>query len=59
MKNRVILINTSRGALINTDDAINELRHKRMGGLALDVYEKEKGIFFKDFSGRVLRDENL
>lgn len=59
MKSRAILINTSRGALVNTDDVIDELREKRLGGLALDVYEKEKGIFFNDYSGEILTDENL
>lgn len=59
MKNRAILINTSRGALIKTEDIINELRYRRLGGLAMDVYEKEKGLFFNDHSGEVLSDENL
>lgn len=59
MKNRALLINTSRGALINTEDIIEELRHRRLGGLAMDVYEKEKGVFFDDHSGEVLTDQNL
>jgi len=59
MKKRALIINTSRGALIKTEDIISELRFRRLGGLAMDVYEKEKGIFFNDYSGEVLNDENL
>lgn len=59
MKKDVLLINTSRGALINTDIVIDALRNKKIGGLALDVYEKEKGVFFSDLSGDILGDENL
>ncbi|KRX03584.1 hypothetical protein PPERSA_04136 [Pseudocohnilembus persalinus] len=59
MKNTIVIINTSRGALINTEDIIEELRQKRVAGLAIDVYENEKSLFFSDHSGKVLTDQNL
>lgn len=48
MKKGAILINTSRGALINTEDLLRSLRNGRLGGVCLDVYEFEKGLFFED-----------
>lgn len=47
MKKEVLIINTSRGAVINTKDLVKALDSKKIAGAALDVYEFEKGLFFK------------
>ena len=59
MKPGVILINVSRGALIDTTALIEALKAARIGGVALDVYEEEEGIFYEDLSGQVLDDDQL
>jgi D-lactate dehydrogenase len=59
MKPSAILINVSRGALIDTTDLLEALKSHRLGGVALDVYEEEEGIFFEDLSGQVLQDDEL
>jgi D-lactate dehydrogenase len=46
MKKGVYIINTSRGALVNTKDCIAALKNKKIGGLGLDVYEDEENVFF-------------
>lgn len=53
------LINTSRGKLIDTTALIAQLKCGRLGGVALDVYEEEEGIFFEDLSSAVLQDDEL
>jgi D-lactate dehydrogenase len=55
----VMLINVSRGRLIHTKALIEALKSGHMGGVALDVYEEEEGIFFEDLSGEVLHDDEL
>jgi D-lactate dehydrogenase len=55
----VVLINTSRGKLIDTRALIAALKSGHLGGVALDVYEEEEGIFFEDLSGSVLQDDEL
>jgi D-lactate dehydrogenase len=55
----VILVNTSRGKLIDTRALIGVLKSGHVGGVALDVYEEEEGIFFEDLSDRVLQDDEL
>lgn len=59
MKKGVYLVNTSRGALINTDALIDGLVDGKFGGVGLDVYEEEEGIFYEDKSNEIMRDENL
>ena len=59
MKQGVYLVNTSRGALIDTDALIDGLVAGKFGGVGLDVYEEEEGIFYEDKSGEIMKDENL
>ena len=59
MKPGTILINVSRGALIDTTALIEALKSGRIGGVALDVYEEEEGVFFEDLSGQILHDDEL
>lgn len=59
MKQGVYLVNTSRGGLIDTDALIDGLVAGRFGGVGLDVYEEEEGIFYEDKSGEIMQDENL
>lgn len=59
MKDGVILINTSRGKLIESNAAIQGLRAKKIGALGIDVYEQEEKVFFRDLSGTILEDERL
>jgi D-lactate dehydrogenase len=59
MKDGVMLINTSRGALINTTDVVNALRNGKIGYLGLDVYEFEKGLFFEDHERDAIKDKLL
>ncbi|HOW64419.1 MAG TPA: 2-hydroxyacid dehydrogenase [Candidatus Paceibacterota bacterium] len=59
VKPGAILINVSRGALIDTKALIEALKTGRLGGVALDVYEEEEGVFFEDLSGQVLQDDDL
>lgn len=59
MKENAYLINTSRGGLIDTGALIEALKQKKLGGVALDVYEIEEGVFFEDLSHDVLQDDDL
>ena len=59
MKPGVFIINTSRGKLIDTRALIAALKVGHVGGVALDVYEEEQGVFFEDLSGQVLQDDEL
>jgi D-lactate dehydrogenase len=59
MRPGVFLINTGRGALVDTPALVEALKTGRIGAAGLDVYEEEEGIFFEDHSGDVLRDEQL
>ena len=59
MKRGVMLINTSRGALIDTPALIVALKSGHVGSVGLDVYEEEEGVFFEDLSDRVLQDDVL
>ena len=57
MKKGAMLINTSRGALVDAQAVIRALKAGRLGYLGLDVYEEEADLFFEDFSGRVIQDD--
>jgi D-lactate dehydrogenase len=57
MKPGVMLINTSRGALVDARAAIEALKSGRLGHLGLDVYEEEEALFFEDLSGKVIHDD--
>lgn len=57
MKDGVMLINTSRGGLLNTREVIKALKTGKIGYLGLDVYEEEKGLFFEDRSEDILQDD--
>lgn len=57
MKDGVMLINTSRGALVETLTVIEALKSGKIGYLGLDVYEEEGDIFFEDLSGQIIKDD--
>lgn len=59
MKPGAMLINTSRGALIDTSAAIKVLKNGHLGYLGLDVYEQEEHLFFKDLSDQIIADDEL
>ena len=59
MKRGVMLINTSRGGLIDTGAVIAGLKSGRIGNLGLDVYEEEAQFFYEDFSTRLIKDDTL
>ena len=57
MKRGVMLINTSRGALVNTKDVITALKSGHIGYFGIDVYEEEAGLFFEDHSEDIVQDD--
>jgi Lactate dehydrogenase and related dehydrogenases len=59
MKHDAVIINTGRGALIDTHALVHALKHQEIGGAALDVYEEESKYFFDDWSANVIRDDVL
>lgn len=59
MKKGVVIINTSRGALIDTDALLDGIKSRHIGAACLDVYEEESDIFFEDFSGHIVDDDTL
>jgi len=59
MKAGVMIVNTGRGALIDTRAVIDGLKKGRIGYLGLDVYEEEEGVFFEDLSSRGIQDDLL
>jgi len=59
MKRGTMLINTSRGGLINTKDIIKALKHGKIGYLGIDVYEQEENLFFKDLSESIIQDDQI
>lgn len=59
MKKGVVIINTSRGALIDAEALLEGIKERKIGAACLDVYEEEADIFFEDRSGHILNDELL
>ena len=59
VKDGVYIVNTSRGALVDTEALLEALNTEKVGGAALDVYEEESDFFFEDFSGIVINDDML
>ena len=59
LKRGALIINTSRGALIEAHALLEALKSGHVGGAALDVYEEEAGVFFHDLSGQILQDDVL
>lgn len=57
VKRGSILVNTSRGGLVDTDAAIEALKSGQLGGLAIDVYEQEANLFFQDLSSTIICDD--
>ena len=57
MKQGVMIVNTSRGAVLDTAAAIKGLKTGKIGALGLDVYEQEDDLFFKDLSGEIIQDD--
>lgn len=57
MKDDVIIVNTSRGALIDAEELITAIKTHKVGGAALDVYEEERALFFEDRSDTVIQDD--
>lgn len=57
MKPGVVLLNTSRGGLVDTDAVIAGLKTGQIGGLAIDVYEEEADLFFEDLSSQLIQDD--
>lgn len=59
MKKGVVLINTSRGALIDAEALLDGIRNRHIGAACLDVYEEEASVFFEDRSGHIFEDDTL
>jgi D-lactate dehydrogenase len=57
MKPGAMLINTSRGGLVNTKEVIDALKTGKIGYFGMDVYEEEEGLFFEDHSDDILQDD--
>lgn len=59
MKPSALLVNTSRGALIDSDALLDAIKQRAIGGAALDVYEEEADFFYEDLSSTILPDDTL
>lgn len=59
MKDSAILINTSRGAIVNTTDLIAALKQRRLRGVGLDVYEEESEIYYHDLRDQIIDDDTF
>ena len=59
LKKGAVIINTSRGALIDAEALLEGIKQRKIGAACLDVYEEESDIFFEDFSGHIIEDDTL
>ena len=59
MKTGVVIVNTSRGALVDAEALLSGIKRRKVGAACLDVYEEESDIFFHDFSGHIVNDDTL
>lgn len=59
MKKNTFIVNTSRGALINSEDLLDGLLNEKIGGACLDVYEEEVDLFYEDNSETIIKDDVL
>ncbi len=59
MKKGVVLVNTSRGGLIDADALLEGIKSRKVGAACLDVYEEESDLFFEDYSGHIMDDDTL
>ena len=59
MKKGVLIVNTSRGALIDSEALLEGLKSQKIGGAGLDVYEEESDLFFEDYSDKIIQDDIL
>ena len=59
MKKGVVILNTSRGALIHAEALLEGIKQRKVGAACLDVYEEESDIFFEDRSGHIINDDTL
>ena len=59
MKKGVVLINTSRGALIDAEALVEGIKQRKIGAACLDVYEEESNVFFHDYSNHIVDDDTL
>lgn len=59
MKKGVVIVNTSRGALIDAEALLAGIKARKVGAACLDVYEEESDIFYRDFSGHIISDDTL
>ncbi|MBR2466263.1 MAG: 2-hydroxyacid dehydrogenase [Clostridia bacterium] len=58
-KRGVVILNTSRGALVDAEALLSGIKSRKVGAACLDVYEEESDIFFEDFSGHIIEDDTL
>ena len=58
-KKGVVILNTSRGALVDAEALLSAIKSRKVGAACLDVYEEEADFFFEDFSGHILEDDVL
>jgi D-lactate dehydrogenase len=58
-KRGVVILNTSRGALVDAEALLEGIKSRKVGAACLDVYEEESEFFFEDFSGHILEDDVL
>ena len=54
-----MILNTSRGALVDAEALLSGIKSRKIGAACLDVYEEEADLFFEDFSGHILEDDTL